>query len=871
MNKRAISALAAASMCLSSFLMPLNTAAPVELSTSAVSISDFPEEYQYAADWIWTNRIEREKSTERRNTIFDQIDAGKGTINYVVKWQSYRTVTYEQRQQFEKLLSDSINAWNDWLAGYDGWKYDHIDVKVVGWAVIDKSCLLDLHDDETVYTDTRYYDAQYDTSNGRDTIPDKEPYAPLELSRFEHFTDSNYEYPGGLDKRFDMYMWATQGFPDIGGCGGDWGQRLSDTAYLSMIDGAGIHVLEHEIGHGFGMTDFYGGEGETDGFPPGGFPGGRNSIMMAGSAAEITDFDGWMLRYMWSKIKNDEGRFDLSAPEMSVSIKGDINADGSFNIADVVLLQKWLLAVPDTHLADWKAADFCNDDRLDVFDLCLMRRALLAENTGDLKTLTVPVSENNAKLIGRTLKTDGITWLVHSGSAAEFTINGTEASVTICGDSGINSDEKYRPRYGVYVDGKLVKDVVMGEKEQTVKLFSGTASRTAAVKIIHLSEANNGCIGVKDLTVTSSSSTPVKPTPKKELMIEFIGDSITCAYGVEAGSQYESFSTATENFTLSYAYLTAQLLDADYSAVCYSGHGIVSGYTNDGTKNTDSLVPPYYEMVGKPKDYQTQWDFSKNPADVIVLNLGTNDDSYASKELETRGAEYQELYEDFLRQIRKCNPDANIICTLGIMGATELYPYIEAAVNEVGDPKITCYESPVQDMNDLGADWHPSSKTHEKNAYLLADKISTVLGRPSDKIGIDLAADSKLESDIITESGANAWPYYAEWNRSMNVNISAAGNSPESITVYVPNLVLPTGKYELSFKAEGLKGEIPYEVRSMKDPKTVYASGTTETETTLKAFDLCESADDAEIVFMIGEQTGSITFSDVTLYKRANL
>ena len=871
MKKRAMSALAAASICLSSFLMPLNTAAPVELSTSAVSISDFPEEYRYAADWIWTNRIEREKSTERRNTIFDQIDAGKGTINYVVKWQSYRTVTYEQRQQFEKLLSDSINAWNDWLAGYDGWKYDHIDVNVVGWAVIDKSCLLDLHDDETVYTDTRYYDAQYDTSNGRDTIPDKEPYAPLELSRFEHFTDSNYEYPGGLDKRFDMYMWATQGFPDIGGCGGDWGQRLSDTAYLSMIDGTGIHVLEHEIGHGFGMTDFYGGEGETDGFPPGGFPGGRNSIMMAGSAAEITDFDGWMLRYMWSKIKNDEGRFDLSTPEMSVSIKGDINADGSFNIADVVLFQKWLLAVPDTHLADWKAADFCNDDRLDVFDLCLMRRALLAENAGNLKTLTVPVSENNAKLIGRTLKTDGITWLVHSGSAAEFTINGTEASVTICGDSGINSDEKYRPRYGVYVDGKLVKDVVMGEKEQTVKLFSGTASRTATVKIIHLSEANNGCIGVKDLTVTSSSSTPVKPTPKKELMIEFIGDSITCAYGVEAGSQYESFSTATENFTLSYAYLTAQLLDADYSAVCYSGHGIVSGYTNDGTKNTDSLVPPYYEMVGKPKDYQTKWDFSKNPADVIVLNLGTNDDSYASKDLETRGAEYQELYEDFLKQIRKCNPDANIICTLGIMGATELYPYIEAAVNEVGDPKITCYESPVQDMNDLGADWHPSSKTHEKNAYLLADKISTVLGRPSDKIGIDLAADSKLESDIITESGANAWPYYAEWNRSMNVNISAAGNSPESITVYIPDLVLPTGKYELSFKAEGLKGEIPYEVRSMKDPKTVYASGTTDSETTLKAFDLCEPADDAEIVFMIGEQTGSITFSDVTLYKRANL
>ena len=75
----------------------------------------------------------------------------------------------------------------------------------------------------------------------------------------------------------------------------------------------------------------------------------------------------------------------------------------------------------------------------------------------------------------------------------------------------------------------------------------------------------------------------------------------------------------------------------------------------------------------------------------------------------------------------------------------------------------------------------------------------------------------------------------------------------------------------MSFKAEGLKGEIPYEVRSMKDPKTVYASGTTDSETTLETFDLNEPTEDAEIVFMIGEQTGSITFSDVTLYKRANL
>ena len=58
-------------------------------------------------------------------------------------------------------------------------------------------------------------------------------------------------------------------------------------------------------------------------------------------------------------------------------VSGDVNADGSFDVADVVALQRWLLAVPDTSLANWKAADLCEDDKLDVFDLCLMKRALL--------------------------------------------------------------------------------------------------------------------------------------------------------------------------------------------------------------------------------------------------------------------------------------------------------------------------------------------------------------------------------------------------------------------------------------------------------------------------------------------------------------
>lgn len=69
--------------------------------------------------------------------------------------------------------------------------------------------------------------------------------------------------------------------------------------------------------------------------------------------------------------------FPLSAKAVESNPKGDVNQDGVFNIADVILLQKWLLADENAALDNWENADFCDDDRLDVFDLCLMKKALI--------------------------------------------------------------------------------------------------------------------------------------------------------------------------------------------------------------------------------------------------------------------------------------------------------------------------------------------------------------------------------------------------------------------------------------------------------------------------------------------------------------
>jgi len=71
--------------------------------------------------------------------------------------------------------------------------------------------------------------------------------------------------------------------------------------------------------------------------------------------------------------------FDGYAPQGKPFLQGDCDADGTFGVTDVVALQRWLLAVPDAALADWKMADFSGNEVLDAFDLCIMKRELLAK------------------------------------------------------------------------------------------------------------------------------------------------------------------------------------------------------------------------------------------------------------------------------------------------------------------------------------------------------------------------------------------------------------------------------------------------------------------------------------------------------------
>ncbi|MCR5110849.1 MAG: hypothetical protein K6B38_08065 [Ruminococcus sp.] len=78
---------------------------------------------------------------------------------------------------------------------------------------------------------------------------------------------------------------------------------------------------------------------------------------------------------VWCYSSADKKFINIFADD---AVKGDINGDGKFNISDAVLLQKWLLAVPDTKLKDPKMADICKDGSIDVFDLTVMKKMLLS-------------------------------------------------------------------------------------------------------------------------------------------------------------------------------------------------------------------------------------------------------------------------------------------------------------------------------------------------------------------------------------------------------------------------------------------------------------------------------------------------------------
>ena len=346
------------------------------------------------------------------------------------------------------------------------------------------------------------------------------------------------------------------------------------------------------------------------------------------------------------------------------------------------------------------------------------------EDVEDCKELSFLPKEENMKIIGRFYQDNNITWIVHSGSALEFYITGNFAEIILVGDSNIYSDKDLRPRFGIYINDELFLDSLMSDLELNIELFKYNKDNKNKVKIMLLSENKYGGIGIKNINVnTCSKINIVEPVHKNNFSIEFIGDSMTCAYGVEGKDENEHFKTSTENFSKSYAYLASKILDVDYSAVSYSGYGVASGYS-EGEKNSEDLVSLYYKKKGKHKNYPGEWDFEKYKNDIIFINLGANDYNYYLADPEKRGDEFIEEYIKLLDLVKECNPDSLIICTIGNIKKKNIYRLVEKAVKIYGDEKVLNFEVPEYEIDKYGSDWHPSIASQEKIGKIVAENLS---------------------------------------------------------------------------------------------------------------------------------------------------
>ena len=345
----------------------------------------------------------------------------------------------------------------------------------------------------------------------------------------------------------------------------------------------------------------------------------------------------------------------------------------------------------------------------------------------------IPLDKSNVKLLGRALVRDDILRLTLSGTGCEFTFTGCKLALTVGVDSDCFNDGRRcnMPRIAILCDGRIIVKKLIEQRSERFDIVSSETPVTKTIRIVKLSECAFSHAEVSP--AETDDGAVIAPTAEKPLKIEFIGDSITCGYGVDDSNLQSEFSCEAENAMKSYAYISADLLGADYSLFSYSGYGIISGYSGDGVRNTRELLPPYYESCGfsyssvnGTKLQDIPWDFSAFVPDIIVLNLGTNDNSFCAFHNEAY-REFEDSYLAFLKVVRRCNPNAHIICSLGIM-LTEPLPYIENAVKRLGDSNVSVFRYTMQNgLLGFGSNWHPSEDTQHRAGEELAEYIKSIL------------------------------------------------------------------------------------------------------------------------------------------------
>ena len=276
-------------------------------------------------------------------------------------------------------------------------------------------------------------------------------------------------------------------------------------------------------------------------------------------------------------------------------------------------------------------------------------------------------------------------------------------------------------QFQVILDGTPGSVLVLAKETSLYKVASGLPPKEHTVELFKRTEPLVGTTQLLGFQLDKGGK--LLPNPSKlERRIEFVGDSITCGYGNEAAKETEKFSAQTENNYQAYGAMTARDLKAEYVAVAWSGKWLFG----------DNAIPLLYDQA-LPGDVQSKWDFKSWVPQVVVVNLGTND--FGPRNPTEK--EWQDAYTSFIKRLRVNYPQCHVFCAVGSMMSDSYPPGRKAlstirtyttglveALKKAGDKKVHYVEFDPQDMkNGIGADWHPSVKTHR----LMADRLTAAV------------------------------------------------------------------------------------------------------------------------------------------------
>lgn len=270
--------------------------------------------------------------------------------------------------------------------------------------------------------------------------------------------------------------------------------------------------------------------------------------------------------------------------------------------------------------------------------------------------------------------------------------------------------------FAVNVDGRTEKIIVHGDAaEHSFHLKDGMHTVT-----VRRASCQSCSLPVTFEKVAFSDNTTLLPPPEKPFKMEFLGDSITCGYGI-LGAPGEGYSTKTEDATINYAAQIAAAFDAEARFISFSGQGIVHNCAGQ----IGLTIPSLFNSAQRHTT-TIPWKFDDGfVPNVVVINAGTNDVGGKTTD--------EEMYAGataFLRDIRAHYPDAKIVWTFGMMN-TEFIPILEKVAEDMQKTDKNVWFLPIEPIwrfkGETGANGHPGIVGHRRAAKELIAFIKGII------------------------------------------------------------------------------------------------------------------------------------------------